>query len=251
MPLTRVAPSLIAVANNVTSNVFGSANTIPSLTFDASGVISTASNTAIQINTADIVNGAVTDAKITAVANTKITGNIISSQIASNITLNGTTTISSINLTGGQITFPATQSASANANTLDDYEEGTWTPAYSGAAGTVTYTQQKGVYTKIGDTVFVSGHLESSATSGATSSQIFITGLPFTPTTINGRNGYSVLMSRKNGWTSAPVGGITLSGQTEFEIYDLATNNNTADSIGTDIASGSTTSLWFSVYYKV
>jgi hypothetical protein len=83
MSLTRVAPSLIAVANNVTSNVFGSANTIPSFTFDASGVISTASNTAIQINTADIVANAVTDAKIVAVANTKITGNIISSQITS------------------------------------------------------------------------------------------------------------------------------------------------------------------------
>ena len=66
MSLTRVAPSLIAVANNVTSNVFGSANTIPSFTFDASGVISTASNTAIQINTADIVNGAVTSAKLDA-----------------------------------------------------------------------------------------------------------------------------------------------------------------------------------------
>jgi hypothetical protein len=28
---------------------------------------------------------------------------------------------------GSGITFPATQSASTNANTLDDYEEGTWT----------------------------------------------------------------------------------------------------------------------------
>jgi len=30
--------------------------------------------------------------------------------------------------TGTGITFPATQSASSDANTLDDYEEGTWTP---------------------------------------------------------------------------------------------------------------------------
>ena len=149
------------------------------------------------------------------------------------------------------IQFPATQSASADANCLDDYEEGTWTPAFSSAAGTVTYGQQKGVYTKIGDTVFVSGFLQSNSTSGATGSQVFITGLPFTPTTINGQNGYSVLMSRKNGWSSAPVGGMTLSGQTQFEIYDLATNNNTADSIGTDIASAAATSLWFSLYYKV
>ena len=166
-------------------------------------------------------------------------------------TFTGQATIPTINLTGGQIVFPATQSASADANTLDDYEEGTWTPAFSSAAGTVTYGQQKGVYTKIGDTVFVSGFLQSNSTSGATSAQVFITGLPFTPTTINGQNGYSVLMSRKSNWTSAPVGGMTLSGQTQFEIYDLGTNNNTADSIGTDIASGSATSLWFSVYYKV
>lgn len=77
MPITKVAPSLIAVANNVTSNVFGSANTIPSLTFDASGVISTASNTAIQINTADIVNGAVTAAKLDANAVTPPLPNIL------------------------------------------------------------------------------------------------------------------------------------------------------------------------------
>jgi hypothetical protein len=166
-------------------------------------------------------------------------------------TFTGQATIPTINLTGGQITFPATAVPSADANTLDDYEEGTWTPAFSGAAGTVTYGQQKGVYTKIGDTVFVSGFLQSNSTSGATGSQVFITGLPFTPTTINGQNGYSVLMSRKNGWSSAPVGGMTLSGQTQFEIYDLAANNNTLDSVGTDIASGSATSLWFSLYYKV
>jgi hypothetical protein len=47
--------------------------------------------------------------------------------------------------TGGQIKFPATQNASANANTLDDYEEGTWTPVnvnmttFSSVTGTFTY----------------------------------------------------------------------------------------------------------------
>ena len=75
MSLTRVSPSLIAVANNVTSNVFGSANTIPSLTFDGSGVITSASNTAIQINTADIVNGAITTDKIA-------TGAVVTADIA-------------------------------------------------------------------------------------------------------------------------------------------------------------------------
>jgi hypothetical protein len=52
----------------------------------------------------------------------------------------------------GQIVFPATQNASADANTLDDYEEGTWTPSLG---GTATYTSQLGQYVKIGRQVTV------------------------------------------------------------------------------------------------
>ena len=50
---------------------------------------------------------------------------------------------------GAGITFPATESASTDANTLDDYEEGTWTPS---VGGTATYNtgNTKGFYTKIG-----------------------------------------------------------------------------------------------------
>jgi hypothetical protein len=54
--------------------------------------------------------------------------------------------------TSGQIKFPATQNASANANTLDDYEEGTWTP---NVGGTSTYNSQLGKYTKIGNLVTI------------------------------------------------------------------------------------------------
>ena len=36
------------------------------------------------------------------------------------------------------VAFPATQSASADANTLDDYEEGSWTPTVSATAGSIT-----------------------------------------------------------------------------------------------------------------
>ena len=51
--------------------------------------------------------------------------------------------------TGTGITFPATQSASSNANTLDDYEEGTWTPSVGGTA-TYNSTYTVGFNTKIG-----------------------------------------------------------------------------------------------------
>jgi hypothetical protein len=49
---------------------------------------------------------------------------------------------------GSGITFPATASASSDANTLDDYEEGTWTPTLTSFGGTNLVAT--GYYTKIG-----------------------------------------------------------------------------------------------------
>jgi hypothetical protein len=54
-------------------------------------------------------------------------------------------------LAGPGIKFPATQVASADPNTLDDYEEGTWTPS---VGGTATYSSRAGSYIKIGSLVF-------------------------------------------------------------------------------------------------
>ena len=86
---------------------------------------------------------------------------------------------------GAGITFPATQSASSDANTLDDYEEGTWTPSLSAittAPTGVTYdaTYRKGRYVKIGRMVFVEYImiLTNKGTGGVGDS--LITGLPFT-----------------------------------------------------------------------
>jgi hypothetical protein len=78
--------------------------------------------------------------------------------------------------TGTGIAFPATQSASSDANTLDDYEEGTWTPSLG---GNTTYSNQTGTYTKIGRQVTVKCRL--AVTSIGTGSTRTISGLPFTP----------------------------------------------------------------------
>lgn len=75
-----------------------------------------------------------------------------------------------IDLASGQIKFPATQVPSSDANTLDDYEEGTWTPLDSGDA-----TIGSGRYVKIGRIVFI--YLYITANSVSTQS---IKGLPFT-----------------------------------------------------------------------
>lgn len=87
-----------------------------------------------------------------------------------------------IELTSGQIEFPATQVPSADANTLDDYEEGTFTPtiAFGGASTSVVYTTQTGVYTKIGNFVFFNIALAISNNGSATGDTTIGT-LPFTP----------------------------------------------------------------------
>lgn len=74
----------------------------------------------------------------------------------------------------GQIVFPATQNASADANTLDDYEEGTWTPA---VGGTATYTTQEGRYTKVGRLVVI--HCRLIINVIGTGSTATLTGNPF------------------------------------------------------------------------
>jgi len=89
-----------------------------------------------------------------------------------------TTSISMSGVSG--ITFKATQVASADANTLDDYEEGTFTPTAVGAtiAGATTYTLQQGTYTKIGRQVTLSVRLSWSAMTGI--GELTFGGFPFT-----------------------------------------------------------------------
>jgi len=79
------------------------------------------------------------------------------------------------------ITFPATQSASSNANTLDDYEEGTWTAAFNVTSGSITISTSynTGRYTKVGRLVTVNLHARFSSVSSP-SGGLTISGLPFT-----------------------------------------------------------------------
>lgn len=83
------------------------------------------------------------------------------------------------------IQFPATQSASADANCLDDYEEGSWTPYLSDGTNSVALNGGS-VYIKIGRMVYVAinGYNTNFSTLGA-SSHLRITGLPFTATAVN------------------------------------------------------------------
>jgi len=80
---------------------------------------------------------------------------------------------------GAGITFPATQSASSDANTLDDYEEGTWTPILSAGSGSITSYTSSGTYTKIGRTVVLNG-IYTVTNNGTGGTYGNIAGFPFT-----------------------------------------------------------------------
>ncbi len=116
-----------------------------------------------------------------------------------------------INLEGAK--FPATQVASADANTLDDYEIGTWTPEVTfSTVGdlSVVHSTQEGRYIKMGDLVTVFFEVTTSTWTFVTSAGNFrITGLPFNSknTTANIQYG-SVVHS---GWTSGPLSAMALA----------------------------------------
>ena len=80
---------------------------------------------------------------------------------------------------GAGITFPATASASSDANTLDDYEEGTWTPTVTPSSGSLTSYTSSGVYVKVGRFVQVVG-VFTLTTPGTASGYLVGGGLPFT-----------------------------------------------------------------------
>jgi len=88
----------------------------------------------------------------------------------------------SIELAGnGSIKFPGTQGASSDANSLDDYEEGTFTPTYVSSGASFSYTSQFGGYTKIGRMVYFDAYIVSNSASGGTAGNaVYIGGLPFT-----------------------------------------------------------------------
>lgn len=146
-------------------------------------------------------------------------GNAISFTQAMTLNANGALALQGGNTSanGVGIAFPAAQSASTDANTLDDYEEGTWTPVPS--SGTFT-ASNNARYTKIGRLVTIT---MDGALGGTRSGTVFtISGLPFT--------------NMANGWCSGamyaeyPVGTYqqiipaVQAGSTAFEFNGMGTN---------------------------
>jgi hypothetical protein len=114
--------------------------------------------------------------------------------------LNGTQketlTLSSgvVNLPQGQLKFPATQVASADANTLDDYEEGTWTATDGSGAG-LSLTLEENTYVKIGR--LVTAHMIVTFPTTSDTNLATLT-LPFNAESISSSAGGAVLEQNVN-----------------------------------------------------
>jgi hypothetical protein len=150
-------------------------------------------------------------------------GTVIS---ASTIGVGGTTPSAS----GAGISFPATQSASTDANTLDDYEEGTFTPSYSGGLTGITYgSVRNGYYRKIGGQVTIWFGIMTDGLT-VTSSTLTITGLPFTSASGGGSNGTVSIWNVSRWVSSPPIVGQIETTSTSITLY----NNISATGAGTD-----------------
>jgi hypothetical protein len=126
---------------------------------------------------------------------------------------------------GAGITFPATQSASSDANTLDDYEEGTWTAGFApDTSGTVTIDTsfRTATYTKVGRLVTVHAQLVVASVSSP-NGILFITGLPFTPLSIgNGsqnRAAFPVSIAGVSSGNSGNFIGQVINNSTNLYVY--------------------------------
>ena len=123
-----------------------------------------------------------------------------------------------ISLTSGALKFPATAITSTEANTLWDYEFGTWTPTIAdnsndGTGEGQAYSVQLGNYTKIGRVVYFSFSVTISDLGTLTTSQnAKVMGLPFASTSTGQYSATASVSQMANAAitaTSSPTGAIT------------------------------------------
>lgn len=151
----------------------------------------------------------------------------------------------STNISGTGISFPATQSASSDANTLDDYEEGTWSPVLFD--GTNSVSMGTGYYTKVGRIVSVYIHgYNINYSSLSASAHLRINGLPF-----QAQNIPQFCSFNTNTTIADPNLAVYTNNTTQLEMYQMngtidstqLTRNNLVGGAGTFSVRGSFTYL--------
>ena len=135
--------------------------------------------------------------------------------------------------TGGQIAFPADVAASADANTLDDYEEGYLTPVTVVCSTSGSYTVDTNndtlAYRKIGSLVHVQGHLNITGETSPSGTLRFL--LPFTSAALDENSDRAsgvVALGGHGGTVAGKTTALVISGTAYFIIYTMADNGTDA-----------------------
>ena len=180
-------------------------------------------------------------------------GSVISSKVTTNnggylsyegIASNGTTTFS-VNHNGTIYTASGIQFETSNtatnitSQTLDDYEEGTWTPDI--VLGTVS--GHKGHYTKVGRLVTVSGYVNNFS-DRSSSSPVRVSGLPFA----DGDSNDSCCGSFFGRYISKPYYGVYMSGDTLYFYGTVNTDYNYVEHDNLSANAGAT--IYFTATYQ-
>ena len=148
------------------------------------------------------------------------------------------------------VNFPDTQAASGDANTLDDYEEGTWTPVLKSGSTTITRSggTDTATYTKIGNMVTVQWSFGSVTTAGSfENAASTVTGLPFTSGTARLAHGSVFSIFGSTSFSAIPHFTRVDTGTT---VVDIMTQSATAysspeiDAVGSGTWGGFTLTYW-------
>ena len=126
---------------------------------------------------------------------------------------------------GKGIDFSAAGNAGGMTNELlSDYEEGTWTPSFTQGVSGGSYSQQAGLYTKVGRLVMISARIDGNGLS-ANGDHLLLGGLPFTTTSGSGTAGgiyfaYSDNMYSGSSGTNLALTIIVNNNATVCEFFD-------------------------------
>jgi len=167
-----------------------------------------------------------------------------------------------LHLSGG-VSFdedPSLVTGNVSSKTLDDYEEGTWTPAYTDDSGNAVsnVTALTGKYVKVGKLVYISGSIrtQSSSSTSGVSGNLNISGLPFTHENITGTGHVTFHTHESSGSYNAPNqlprSSPVVSNTTRIAIYKYSgSGGRTTKFQVTDLnMSGNSNFMFFSGVYE-
>jgi len=150
---------------------------------------------------------------------------------------------------GNGIDFSAT-AGTGTSELLSDYEEGLWTPVIIGGttAGTGTYSQQDGVYTKVGNLVTVSCYLAFTAHTGT--GHMKVSGLPFAGvgSSVDFQAGATQAQYINAGTSATQLAASVVTTASNISLYGFVNN---AAKVATQVnASGSGSQLAITLTYR-